>query len=402
MRCVYLYQMRILMMSDVYFPRVNGVSTSILTYRDDLIELGHSCTLVAPRYPFPPELDDDDAIVRIPSWQLPFDPEDRALKWLRLREWSRSATKGEFDIVHVQTPFTAHYAGLSIARRLGIPIIETYHTYFEHYLHHYLPLAPLSLTSPVARRLTISQCHQVDAVISPSPQMADALMAYGVKTPIDILPTGLPASAFDPGDRASFRAAHGIEQNRPVALFVGRVAYEKNIEFLLTMLPFLKKRVPDILLVIAGQGPAQSHITRKAQSLGLQSSVQFVGNMDRANTLRHCYSAADVFIFASRTETQGLVLLESLAQGTPVVSTAVMGTADVLKDVKGGVVAPEEPDAFAAAAASVLTNREFRAALSAHARQDAERWSSAGMARRLVQLYEALITKASDRSGASK
>ena len=394
--------MRILMMSDVYFPRVNGVSTSIMTYRTDLIDLGHSCTLVVPRYPFPPEVDDDAAIARIPSWRLPFDPEDRVLKWMKLREWSAAVARDDFDIVHVQTPFTAHYAGLSVARRLGIPIIETYHTYFEHYLHHYLPMAPQQLTATAARKLTISQCHQVDSVIAPSPQMAAALSAYGVSTPLEILPTGLPASAFHPGDGARFRAAFGIPPLRPVALFVGRVAHEKNIDFLLRMLPHLRSRVPDVLLVIAGEGPAQKHIKQRVRSLGLESSVQFVGYMDRANTLRDCYSAADVFVFASRTETQGLVLLEALAQGTPVVSTSIMGTADVLKDVKGGIIAPEEPDAFAETAASVLIDKSLRGSLSALARLDAQRWASLAMAKRLVEIYEALIAKAATKSGESR
>ncbi len=204
---------------------------------------------------------------------------------------------------------------------MGVPTIETYHTYFEHYIHHYLKFAPEVLTRMAARRLTISQCHDVHAVISPSPQMLDALRKYGVKTPVDVLPTGLPDSVFIPGDGMRFRLTHGISPNRPVALFVGRIAHEKNIDFIVRMLVELREHVPDILLIIAGEGPAERHVRELVRSLDLESSVKFVGYMDRANTLRDCYNAADVFVFASRTETQGLVLLEALAQGTPAVST---------------------------------------------------------------------------------
>ena len=117
----------------------------------------------------------------------------------------------------------------------------------------------------------------------------------------------------------------------------------------------------------------------------------FLGYLERGSELSDCYRSADVFVFASRTETQGLVLLEAMAQGTPPVSTAVMGTADVLRDARGAVVVPEEPAAFATAVADLLQDRARRDALSGQARDDAARWSGRAMARRLVALYEEVI-----------
>jgi 1,2-diacylglycerol 3-alpha-glucosyltransferase len=383
--------MRILMLSDVFFPRVNGVSTSIQTYRTDLLALGHECTLIAPDYPGHDPAADVQPLVRIPSRQVPRDPEDRLFKWGALMRWAETLRPEDVDVVHIQTPFIAHYAGTKIARRLGAPVVETYHTYFEHYLHHYVPALPTSLMQYAARRFTVAQCHDVQAVISPSRQMADALRAYGVRTPIEVLPTGLPPGCFAPGNGARFRADRGIAPQRPMALFVGRVAHEKNIDFLIRMAVELRTLVPDVLLVIAGEGPAESHIHKLVAEAGLNDHVQFVGYMDRATTLLDCYRAADIFVFASRTETQGLVLLEAMAQGTPVVSTAVMGTADVLHGVQGGIVVPEDVKEFAAAAASVLRDPAKREYLSAHARDDAARWSSKVMADRLVRLYEGVI-----------
>jgi glycosyltransferase involved in cell wall biosynthesis len=382
--------MRILMLSDVYFPRVNGVSTSINTFRDDLIALGHTCVLVAPEYPGPPERPDDPDIIRLPSWRVPFDPEDRLLVWPRLIAWGRTVARGDFDVIHVQTPFTAHYAGLRLARQIGAPVVETYHTYFEHYLHHYVPALPETWTKGFARRLTVSQCHAADQIIAPSPQMADALRAYGVTAPIATLPTGLPASAFVKGDRSGFRARHAIPESRPVALFVGRVAHEKNIDFLLRMLAELRKTIPDVLLLIAGEGPAEGHIRTAAALLGLEQNVLMLGNMDRGQTLRDCYCAADVFVFASRTETQGLVLLEAMAQGTPVVSTAVMGTADVLSGMHGATVAPENEVEFARLTKELLNAPGRRAALGRLAVADAEMWSSSHLTQRLLHLYQSV------------
>ena len=381
--------MRILMVSDVYFPRVNGVSTSIQTYRSDLLAAGHRCLLVAPEYPTTAL--DDDELFRVPSRRIPRDPEDRLLSMRALRQWGEALEPGDIDIVHVQTPFAAHYAGIRMARRLGVPVVESYHTYFEHYLHHYVPALPSMLTRRFARRVTVSQCHQVAQLVSPSRQMADALREYGVRTPIEVLPTGLPPEAYALGDGPRFRALHGIPASRPLALFVGRVAHEKNIDFLVRMLGALRAKCPDVLLVIAGEGPAQDHLRRLVGSLGLEASVLFVGYMDRHTVLRDCYRAADVFVFASRTETQGLVLLEAMAQGTPVVSTAVMGTVDVLGGAKGAVVVPEDEQFFAAAVADILLDPARRAVLSPLAAEDARAWASAAMAARLVALYEQVI-----------
>ena len=382
--------MRILMVSDVFFPRVNGVSTSIQTYRADLQALGATCVLVAPEYPGADVTSDPD-LVRIPSRAVPLDPEDRLFSWRRLQTFSSRLRSGDFDLVHIQTPFAAHYAGIGMARRLGVPVVESYHTYFEHYLQHYVPMLPSSWLRGLARRWTVSQCHQVNTVIAPSRPMAAALNAYGVETPIEILPTGLPASCFTVGDGDRFRASLGVDSGRPLALNVGRVAHEKNLDFLIDMMGELRQRVPDVLLVIAGEGPAEKHIRALVQSKGLDEHVRFVGYMDRKTTLLDCYRAADVFVFASRTETQGLVLLEAMAQGTPVVSTAVMGTADVLADTTGSLIVPEDAAAFAEGAARVLQNPALRTRLSIGARTDALRWSSRALAERLMGVYQNVV-----------
>ena len=382
------------MLSDVFFPRVNGVSTSIQTFRSDLQALGHTVTRVAPEYPSAagsPAGEDPLDTVRSPSRGVPRDPEDRLLKWGPLMRWADSLRPDDVDVIHIQTPFVAHYAGVKLARRLGCPVVETYHTYFEHYLHHYVPGIPAPLTRALARRMTVSQCHAVQAVVSPSRQMAEALREYGVRTPIEVLPTGLPTTAFGAGNGAAFRAQFGIPAQRPVATFVGRVAHEKNIDFLLQMLVELRRLVPDVLLVIAGEGPAEAHLRALAAKLGLDANVLFIGYLERTRGLLDCYRAADAFVFASRTETQGLVLIEAMAQGTPVVSTAVMGTVDVLSGAGGAVVVPEETTAFAAAVAGVLRDPQRREELSRRAREDAARWSSRLMAERLARLYEGVI-----------
>jgi glycosyltransferase involved in cell wall biosynthesis len=382
--------MRVLFISDVYFPRVNGVSTSICTFRSDLAAAGVETTLVAPAYPA--NSPEEPRLVRVPSSGIPRDPEDRRMRWAELNHSLAALEPEGFDLVHIHTPFVAHYAGIRFARRLGIPVVATYHTFFEEYLHHYVPLLPHAIGRALARRFTLSQCAQLDGIVVPSEPMRKLLLDYGVTTRSRVIPTGLPADRFVQGDGRRFRARFGIDPDRPLLLYVGRVAHEKNIEFLLHSFVALRHTRPDAMLAIAGEGPARPRLEAMAVELGIAPAMHFIGYLDREQGLADCYAAADVFVFASRTETQGLVLLEALAQGRPVVSTAVLGTASILQPGCGARVAPEKVDAFAQIVLDVLENRDRAARLSAQGRVYAQSWASANMARRLADLYRELTT----------
>ena len=382
--------MRVLFISDVYFPRVNGVSTSIATFRGDLAACGVATELVAPSYPgagVAPADGAEQTVLRVAARRVPLDPEDRRMSWRALQRTLAQLRASDFDLVHIQTPFIAHYAGVRFARRAGIPAVATYHTFFEEYLHHYLPVLPHALSRLLARSFTRSQCAAVQAVIAPSEPMRTVLGEYGVATPIHVIPTGLAADRFRAGHGAAFRAHAGIAPGRPLALYVGRVAHEKNIGFLIETFARVLAAVPDAMLAIAGEGPARAALRAQVAALGLAAHVHFAGYLERDSALLDCYAAADVFVFASRTETQGLVLLEAMAQGAPVVSTAELGTRSILVPASGALVVPEAHDAFAAAVVRVLRDAGLRAALAARGRAYAHTWSSAAMARRLAELY---------------
>jgi len=393
--------MRVLFVSDVYFPRVNGVSTSIRTFRGDLAREGVETILVAPEYPGAPA-DTEPGIVRVPSGGVPLDPEDRRFHSGALKQVLNTELAARVDLVHIHTPFIAHYAAARFARAHQLPLVATYHTFFEDYLHHYVPILPRGIGRWIARRFTLSQCADVAALISPSAPMRDALAAYGVTTPIEVLPTGLAAESFAPGDGARFRQQFALPADQPLLLYVGRVAFEKNIDFLLRTFVRVLTRQPDALFVIAGEGPALAHLTRLARELGIQDAVRFIGYLDRSTELPDCYAAGDAFVFASRTETQGLVLLEAMAQSTPVVSTAELGTRSILTPDCGAFVVPEQEEAFAAAVMQALKlapDAPRRAKLRAHA----ESWASLAMARRLVSFYEQVKATSSEvRTGSHR
>ncbi|MHB1676362.1 MAG: glycosyltransferase [Sulfuriferula sp.] len=381
--------MNILMVSDVYFPRVNGVSTSIMTLRRELKALGHTVTLIVPAYDMNETVEQD--IIRISGCKVLMDPEDRLMSRAALKHLTLSLSAQIFDLVHIHTPFQAHYTGLRLAKYLRIPCVETYHTFFEEYLYHYIPFLPKSLMRYAARYFSRRQCAQIDGLILPSTAMDEALQRYGIRAFSKIIPTGIELSDFDYCDIHAFRHKHNIALDRPVIVYVGRVAFEKNIEFLLLMLSQLRHNLPDVLLIIAGEGPAETKLKRIVEGLNLSAHVLFVGYLERASELPACYCAGDAFVFASRTETQGLVLLEAMALGVPVVSTAVMGTRDILAAGKGCRVAQDNPVDFAATLHEVITNTELRAQLSREAKEHALEWSAPQMAQQISDFYQQIL-----------
>lgn len=380
--------MRVLMVSDVYFPRVNGVSTSIETFRSCLKRQGVKVHMVVPRYGTDADVAD---IFRVSGRPVPGDPEDRLLRWHEMQR-TVIALAEDCDLIHIQTPFVAHYAGLKAARKLGKPVLATYHTLFEEYVQHYAPgMLPAGWLRAQARAWSRRQCNALDAVVVPSWAMRERLQGYGVTSALHVLPTGIPVHDFAHADGAAFRARHAIAANRPMALFVGRVAHEKNIGFLLQALQHALQKQPDLLLVIAGEGPALADLQQQVQQMHLQKSVQFIGYLERQRELPACYAAADVFAFASRTETQGLVLLEAMAAGTPVVALAEMGTADILAPAPGAVVPPADPAAFGDQLAAVFAQPGKLAQMQQQARAYAQTWSDEAMAARLADLYRTLL-----------
>lgn len=382
--------MRILKISDVYFPRINGVSTSIQTFRNEFHSEGHFTQLIAPNYPqdYPIE----ESLIRIQSRGVLLDPEDRMMRYRDIIGQIDQFKKQRFDLIHIHTPFVAHYAGIKLAKKLNIPSIVTYHTLFEEYLYHYIPFLPRKSLRFLARRFSCRQCNQVDGIVAPSSVIVDVLQEYGVNAPIEIIPTGIRTEYFKTGNGQRFRQAYHIPANRPILLNVSRVAFEKNIELLLHVVARVRNQIPDILLIIAGEGPAKHALQKLSSKLGIEDNIRFVGYLDRRTTLIDCYHCADLFIFSSRTETQGLVLLEAMAAGTPVLSIAAMGTRDVLKGYDATGITDGSVEDFATKIVGLLSDNTKLKALTSHAIQYAEQWSSSSLAIKMLDFYDHVLS----------
>lgn len=381
--------MRILMITDVYFPRINGVSTSIKTFNEDLAKLGHEIHLIAPCYSDDDQLEKN--VIRINAKPIPFDPEDRRMNYREILSLADALAQLEFDLIHIQTPFIAHYAGTRLAKKLNVPCIATYHTLFEEYFFHYIPWLPSRLLRFVARKFSASQCNSLDGVISPSQVIADLLSTYGVRRTVAVIPTGIDISKFQQGCAEQFLGQLDLPPQTKVLLNVSRVAFEKNIDTLIKVFAKLRSQRRDVHLVIAGEGPARDHLIRQASMLGLTDSISFVGYLDRSSDLVSCYKAADLFIFASRTETQGLVLLEAMAAGTPVVSVAEMGTASVLIDGQGARITDGSIDDFCTKISNTLEDKKGYQNLCQSALTYAETWNSESLALKMADYYSEIL-----------
>jgi glycosyltransferase involved in cell wall biosynthesis len=221
--------------------------------------------------------------------------------------------------------------------------------------------------------------------------MAETLQSYGVKAPMHIIPTGLPDSQFVRGNGKRFRQHWGIAPTRKIALFVGRAAFEKNIDFLLEVTAIARLKQPHLMLVIAGEGPALAALRKQAEALRIEDHVRFVGYLPRHEGLRDCYAAADVFTFASKTETQGLVLLEAMAIGLPVLAIPALGAAEIINPARGALPGADTPAAFAKQLVELLDAEDRLAAMSEEAIRFARQWDASSQAVRLASLYRSLL-----------
>lgn len=384
--------MNILMLSDVFYPRVNGVSTSTRTFIQSFLAQGHNVTLIAPNYPGVTYVKDIE-IIRIPSIRLPFDPEDRLMSVKKIKLLGQTLRRRKFDIIHIQTPFAAYYGGRFLARHLGIETVISYHTFFEAYFEKYLPWIPNHWLRALARNYSRKQCNEVDGVISPSHQMLEKLREYGVSTQATVIPTGLSLEEFKQPCKNSFRHDHDIPEDAFLLLYVGRVAYEKNIEFLLIILGLVRQHVECVTLLVAGEGPALTKLKKLAAKMNLDDAVMFIGYLDRHKALIDCYHASNVFVFASQTETQGLVLLEAMACGLPVVSTASMGSKDVLENGQGCLIAPLKTQAFASRVISLYRNPGKARIIAERGRVYVRRWRTDVMAAKMLAFYRDMLSR---------
>lgn len=344
--------MNIGIFTDTYYPQVSGVATSIKTLREQLERQGHNVYLFTTTDPKVKKEIYERNVFRFTS--VPFISfTDRRVA---IRGWLQAyklAKKLELDIVHTQTVFSMGLIGKFVAKMLKIPCVHTYHTMYEDYLHY---IAKGKVLRPKhVKMMTHSFCQNMSGVIAPSGRVLKKLREYNVTVPIEIIPTGIDVSKFQQPEYINYRAKYNLTAATPVILTLSRLAYEKDIDRLITALPAIKRQVPLVKLMICGDGPARADLEKQVRLLGMSKDVIFTGEIDN-DEVAHYYHLADVFVSTSVSESQGLTYIEALAAGLPVVATQNPYTADLLSDVSLGQTF-ETPAQLTAAVVAYLQKR---------------------------------------------
>jgi 1,2-diacylglycerol 3-alpha-glucosyltransferase len=382
--------LKIALVTDTYFPRINGVSTSTQIFAEEFTKLGHEVHIYAPAYPNSMDESEHIKVFRFPSWYLFFDPEDRLGRPWADKKLVQQLIDAKYDIVHTQTPFTLGGPAVKWARQSGAKVVHTYHTLFAAYTEHYLWFLPKALGVWYAKSASRRYCNSCDLLITPSTEMQNVLLSYNVTKPVEVIPTGIRLERFQGKDGERFRRMKGYKAEDQVVLFMGRVAEEKNIDFLMRVVHRLKPRIPHLQFLIAGEGAAKKNLEKMTADLKMESYVHFAGYLSKEDW-RDCYAGSDLFVFASITETQGLVVTEAMAAETPVVAVGEMGIKDVMASGKGGLVTKLDEDEFTEAVYKILTDKALYAQKKSETLAEADKWSSSSMAKRMIEAYEKLL-----------
>lgn len=377
--------MRITIFTNAYKPTISGVVRSIDVFRRGLIAAGNEVHIIAPEHEN--YEDEDPYIFRFPALDLP-ERLDLSLL-IPLKTPMAPTIRGiKPALIHSQHPFVMGGMATTFAGDLMLPLVFTFHTRYDEYAQQYVPIAP-RLAGWLTEEIVGRYLEKCTAVVAPTPSIRDLILQdYGPGVPVTVVPTPVDLSAYqdlDPGPvRTTLKAEDG-----ELLLYVGRIVGEKNLDFLIRVFARIAPQRPQARLMMIGEGTHRRSLLDLAQRLGLGERVMLPGAVPYSE-VPHYAAAADLFVFSSVTDTQGLVLIEAMAAGTPVVAVEAPGSVDVLADGGGILVLPREED-FADAVLELLSNEPRRRAMGRKAMTTAQRYSIPAATERLLSVYRTAI-----------
>jgi len=382
--------MHIAMFTNNYRPFVGGVPISIDIFAKKFREMGHQVTIFAPKYK---ELtEDEENVVRIPSLKVL----KHGNNYLPIPVSILSSLKRKFfdldiDVIHCHHPFFLGRAGQKLGNKYGIPVVYTYHTRYKEYCH-YLPLGVDKVCGVALDKIVGDFCNKSNLIFTPTQGMTDYLKNIGVKSDIKVMPTGMDLSNYDEVEVGDYASNKGIDDNE-LLLFVSRLATEKNIDFLINSLDSVLKTDSKRKLLIVGDGPEKENLKEMTRNLGIDKQVEFLGRKERKELIK-LYKIADVFVFSSLSETQGMVITEALAGKTPVVALEGTGVKDIITDGEDGyLLQPGDSQGFAHRVDKLLTDKDLYQKMSKKALEKSNQYSIDKLAKDVLGHYYTLCKR---------
>lgn len=378
--------MKIGIFTDTYSPTVNGVVSSINILKNGLENLGHKVYIITVKKDN--SFNNNSDIIEIPGISLPIIPEHKIGMFYSYKLINK-IKKLNLDIVHTQTEFSAGLLGRFIAKLYNIPVVHTYHTMYENYVHYLTGGKMERIASNLAKKMSKLYCKNCDELIAPTEKTKNALKSYGLKKDINVIPTGISLKKFkkkiNNNILNNLKYKLGIINDNPILLYIGRLAKEKSIDIIIKNMPLVLKKVPDVKLLIIGDGPEKSNLKKLSQKLEISNTIIFAGEKPWSE-IQNYYKIADIFVNASITETQGLTYIEAMASSLPVVARYDKNLEDVIDDKKNGFFFENIND-FTQIINCLLSNDLKRKKIRERAEEKANVYSAENFAKNIEKLY---------------
>jgi glycosyltransferase involved in cell wall biosynthesis len=398
--------MKIGIFTNNYLPNPYGVSGSVESFRKEFERMGHEVYIFAPKWkgykdPDPRACPPQDSsaknfgrVFRYPSIET-----NIKIKFPLAIPYSRKISeilkKIDLDVIHSQHPNLLGSAAARWARRKSasrrIPLVFTWHTLYDQYAH-FVPFVPRRIAAWFAIRNARNYANKCDAVVTPTPSVAEIIRGWGVTNRnIISIPTGVEARQFENPDREGVRKKYNIENDETLLFVMTRLTDEKNVEFLVdAIMPVLKKN-DRAKFMICGEGNLKEALMKKIFEAGLQEKTVFVGIVSDSEK-KNYYAAGDIFIYASKSETQGMILTEAMYSGLPIVAVRATGVKDIVENGKTGFLVPEDVQEFGKAVQKLIDGENLKREFSEEAEKVArEKYTAEVCARKMIEVYENAI-----------
>lgn len=379
--------MKIGFFADGYLPQKNGVATSVAEYADALEKNGHTLTLIAPKYPG--YNDTKKNVIRLSSIRYKKETGVRVAIYLPEKAF-RELLKLDFDIIHGHGDGPITMLGWTIAKRKNIPFILSHHTFWNRYTH-YFPAGRL-IHPRIVEKFTQLFANSCSAIISPSHVSKRELKQYGVTKPITVIHHGLNLSNYKPGNTNFLRKKIKIPTDHKILLYVGRLGKEKSVDVLLQAFQLIHKKDPKTNLVLIGNGTQKEQLEQYAAKLGLADSTHFLGEVDYKQ-VPSVFQSADIFVFMSKTETLGKVILEAMAAGLPTVTLNIAPYKELITHKSEGLLVSASIRSFANGVLKLLSDDMLRNSMSQNAKAKAEKFSITTAIEKIEAIYGENIEK---------